>query len=95
MSTTTNRAITFALLTILCLVQVSPAFAQFTGTGAQATNWFVQLVTPLIPLACAAVGVLCMTGRINWAWFGGALIGTALFFGRDQVVSMFRGWLSV
>lgn len=95
MKNTATRAMTITLLAALCALQVSPAFAQFTGAGSQATNWFVQLITPLVPLACAAVGIACFTGRVNWAWFLGALCGTALFFGRDQVVTMFRGWLSV
>lgn len=95
MSTTATRAATFALFAVLFSLQVSPAFAQFTGAGSQATNWFVQLVTPLVPLACAAVGVACFTGKVNWFWFMAALCGTALFFGRNQVVSLFRGWLGV
>jgi type IV secretory pathway VirB2 component (pilin) len=93
MSNSTQRALTFALYASLLALQVSPAFAQFTGAGTQATNWFVQLITPIVPLAVAAVGILCFTGRVNWGWFVGGLLGTALFFGRDQVVSMFRGWL--
>jgi type IV secretory pathway VirB2 component (pilin) len=95
MNTTAPRAATFVLFFVLCSLQVSPALAQFTGAGSQATNWFVQLITPLVPLACAVVGIACMTGRVNWGWFLAAFCGTALFFGRDQVVSMFRGWLSV
>lgn len=95
MSTTANRAVTFALLAILCSLQASPAFAQFTGTGQQATNWVVQLLTPLLPLACVVVAVSCFMGKINWLWFGGALLGTALFFGRDQVVSLFRSFVGV
>lgn len=95
MNNTAARAASLALLAVLCMLHVSPAFAQFTGAGTQATNWFVQLITPLVPLACAAVGIACFTGKVNWAWFVAALCGTALFFGRDQVVSMFRGWLSV
>jgi type IV secretory pathway VirB2 component (pilin) len=93
MSNSTQRALTFVLYASLLALQVSPTFAQFTGAGTQATNWFVQLITPIVPLAVAAVGILCFTGRVNWGWFVGGLLGTALFFGRDQVVSMFRGWL--
>jgi len=92
MSTNVNRAACVVLLAGLCVLQASPAFAQFTGTGTQATNWVVQLLTPIIPLAVAVVGILAWTGRVNWAWFLGAVVGTALFFGRDQVVTMFRGW---
>lgn len=92
-----NQSVQKALLLTMCAgmlaLQATPALAQFTGAGTQATNWFVQLVTPLVPLAVAAVGILCLTGRVNWGWFVGGLVGTALFFGRDQVVSMFRGWL--
>lgn len=95
MNNAATRAASLALLAVLCTLHVSPALAQFTGAGTQATNWFVQLITPLVPLACAAVGIACFTGKVNWAWFVAALCGTALFFGRDQVVSMFRGWLSV
>ena len=92
MSTNVNRALCVVLLAGLCALHASPAFAQFTGTGTQATNWVVQLLTPIIPLAVAVVGILAWTGRVNWAWFIGAVVGTALFFGRDQVVTMFRGW---
>ncbi len=92
MSIKTSRALAAAMLAGLCVLQVSPAFAQFTGTGSQATNWVVEFLTPVIPLAVAVIGILAWTGRVNWAWFIGAIIGTILFFGRDQVVSMLRGW---
>lgn len=92
MRTNFNRAVSFALIAALCAMQATPAFAQFTGAGTQATNWVVQILTPIIPLAVAVVGVLAWTGRVNWGWFVGAIVGTALFFGRDQVVTMFRGW---
>lgn len=93
MKNSVSRAAAFLLLASLCALQASPALAQFTGAGTQATSWVVQLLTPLIPLAIAVVGVMCFTGRVNWGWFVGAVIGCALFFGRDQVVSMFRGWV--
>lgn len=92
MSTKANRALTAAMLAGMCALQMSPAFAQFTGTGTQATNWVVELLTPIIPLAVAVIGILAWTGRVNWSWFIGAIVGTILFFGRDQVVSMLRGW---
>jgi len=93
MSNTIQRTLTFVLCAGLLAIQMDPAFAQFTGAGTQATNWFVQLLTPIVPLAVAAVGILCLTGRVNWGWFLAGLVGVALFFGRDQVVTMFRGWL--
>lgn len=93
MSKLTQRTFTFVLCAGLLAMQTFPAFAQFTGAGTQATNWFVQLLTPIVPLAVAAVGILCLTGRVNWGWFLAGLVGVALFFGRDQVVTMFRGWL--
>jgi type IV secretory pathway VirB2 component (pilin) len=92
MSNTMHRTVTLVLCAGLLALQVSPAWAQFTGAGTQATNWLVQLITPLIPIGCIVVAVTCMIGRINWMWFGAALLGTALFFGRDQVISMFRSW---
>jgi len=92
MSNKANRALNTVLLVGLCVLQASPAFAQFTGTGTQATNWVVELLTPIIPLAVAVIGILAWTGRVNWGWFIGAIVGTMLFFGRDQVVSMLRGW---
>lgn len=93
MSNTIQRTLAFALCASLLALQATPALAQFTGAGTQATNWVVQLLTPLVPLAVAVVGILCLTGRVNWGWFAAGLVGVALFFGRDQVVSMFRGWL--
>lgn len=93
MSINFTRAATIFFVAAHLILQMSPAFAQFTGVGQQATSWVVQLLTPLVPLAVGVVGILCFTGRVNWAWFFAALCGTALFFGRDQVVSMFRGWV--
>jgi len=82
-----------ALFISLFALQLTPAVAQFTGAGTQATSWVVQLITPFIPLAVAVVGIFALAGRVNWGWFVAGLVGTALFFGRDQVVSMARGWL--
>lgn len=93
MSNIARRTLALVFCAGLLAIQSSPAFAQFTGAGTQATNWFVQLLTPIVPLAVAAVGILCLTGRVNWGWFLAGLIGVGLFFGRDQVVTMFRGWL--
>ena len=93
MRTTVNRSVSLVLITALCVLQAAPAFAQFTGAGTQATNWVVQILTPIIPLAVAVVGLLAWTGRVNWGWFIGAIVGTGLFFGRDQVVTMVRGWM--
>jgi type IV secretion system protein VirB2 len=92
MRTNVNRVVSVVLITALCALQTTPAFAQFTATGTQATNWVVQILTPIIPLAVAVVGILAWAGRVNWAWFVAAIVGTALFFGRDQVVTMLRGW---
>lgn len=94
-----SRSITFAeamtALIALLILPIFPAFAQFTGGGAQATNWVVELMTPIIPLGCVVVALLAFAGRINWLWFASACVGTILFFGRDQVVSMIRGWFGV
>lgn len=95
MKTIITRAAGFVMFAGILALQVSPAFAQFTGAGSQATNWVVQLFTPLLPLACAIFAIACLTGRVNWGWFIGALIGTCIFFGRDQVVTMFRTWFGV
>jgi type IV secretory pathway VirB2 component (pilin) len=93
MKISSTRALALVLVVGLVALQTSPALAQFTGTGTQATNWVVQLLTPLFPLGVAVVGIMCLTGRVNWAWFAAGICGCALFFGRDQVVSMFRGWV--
>ncbi len=87
------RLIAFVLCFTALALQAFPVYAQFTGTGAQATSWVVQLLTPFIPLTCVGVAIACFIGKINWSWFAGAIVGTALFFGRDQVVSLFRGWV--
>jgi type IV secretory pathway VirB2 component (pilin) len=95
MTPTSNRAIATVLLVSLFVFQASPAVAQFTGTGNQATHWVVQVLTPFFALGVAVAGILSLTGRVNWAWFGAAVIGCGLFFGRDQVVSLIRGFLGV
>ena len=88
-----SRVAMFALLAGCLVLQTSPAFAQFTGAGAAATNWFIQLLPPVFGLGVAAAGIFCLAGRIHWFWFLAALAAVALFFGRDQVVAMFRSWV--
>lgn len=87
-----NRITAYVLMAGLLALQMSPALAQFTQAGTQGTNWVVQVLTPVISLAVGVVGILCLTGRIPWGWFLGAVIGIGLFFGRDQIVSLVRGW---
>lgn len=92
MSTPARRVITLMLLAGTLALQATPAFAQFTQAGTQATSFVVQLLTPLAGLGVIAVAIGCFTGRVPWGWFIGVVLGIALFFGRDQVISLVRGW---
>jgi glycerol-3-phosphate acyltransferase PlsY len=95
MNRSTASSVVFAMTIAVLIAPFMPAFAQFTGGGAQATSWVVELLTPLIPLACIGVAVFAWMGRVNWGWFAAACVGTILFFGRDQFVSLVRSWFSV
>jgi type IV secretion system protein VirB2 len=92
MSTSHNRAVTFVLLAGWLALQATPALAQFTGAGTAATNWFVQLVTPIVSLIVGIMFLAALTKHLNWGWVVLAIIGIIGFFGRDQIVTMVRGW---
>lgn len=92
MSTLHNRAVTVVLLTVFLALQVEPAFAQFTGAGTSATAWFIQLATPIVSLIVAIIGLAALSKNMHWGWGVFAVVGIIIFFGRDQVVTMVRGW---
>jgi type IV secretion system protein VirB2 len=74
------------------LASAAPPFAN-SGTTLKAD--LVQTLTPFAGIAVLVIGVMCLMGRVNWGWFVGGLVGVAMMFGSDQIVSWFRTLMGV
>lgn len=95
----TARTLQLVLLgsVLACTLFPELAFAAppFVNSGTQLKTDLIQTITPFAGIAVAVVGVLCLMGRVNWGWFVGGLVGVALMFGSDQIVTWFRTLMGV
>lgn len=89
-------------LAMLCAVfacslipELALAAPPFANSGTQLKTDLIQTLTPFAGIAVLVVGVLCLMGRVNWAWFIGGLVGVAMMFGSDQIVAWFRTLMGV
>jgi type IV secretion system protein VirB2 len=96
-----NTARTLQLF-LLCAVvacclfpELAVAAPPFANSGSTLKTDLVQTLTPFAGIAVLVVGVLCLMGRVNWSWFVGGLVGIAMMFGSDQIVSWFRTLMGV
>ncbi|TQK03405.1 TrbC/VirB2 family protein [Herbaspirillum sp. SJZ107] len=82
---------------VACSLFPELAFAAppFANSGTTLKTDLVQTLTPFAGIAVLVVGVLCLMGRVNWGWFVGGLVGIAMMFGSDQIVSWFRTLMGV
>ena len=67
----------------------------FANSGTQLKADLVQTLTPFAGISVLVVGVLCLMGRVNWGWFVGGVVGVAMMFGSDQIVTWFRTLMGV
>lgn len=98
--TSTNRTIFLCLFAaLICVLAFAPemAFAQtsFSQGSARLKNDFIAILTPIIGLGLVALGVMCFFGKVNWMWFVGAIFGTILVFGHEQIINWFRSAFGV
>lgn len=82
----------FASALLPALAFAAPPFA---NSGTQLKADLVQTLTPFAGIAVLVVGVLCLMGRVNWGWFVGGVVGVAMMFGSDQIVTWFRALMGV
>ncbi|HEY4369793.1 MAG TPA: TrbC/VirB2 family protein [Steroidobacteraceae bacterium] len=66
------------------------------NTGANAlVTWGLTIATPVAILVVIVVGMAAAIGKISWAWVIGAVIGIAVIFGSEQLVTWVRGLFGV
>ena len=91
-------AIAFALTLAVAWSLPQPAFAQaspfLTGATALETNILAWL-TPIAIILVMVLGGMAMANRISWGWCVGAILGIAIAFGAQQIVSWVRGMFGV
>lgn len=75
--------------------ELAAAAPPFANSGSTLKADLVQTLTPFAGIAVLVVGVLCLMGRVNWGWFVGGVLGIAMIFGSDQIVSWGRTLMGV
>ena len=87
------------LLVALCLT-VSPDLALAgaspftTGATAASTN-LLAILTPIAVVAVMALGAAAWFNKISWGWAVAGIVGIALVFGAQQIVTWVRGMFGV
>lgn len=87
-------ALASALTTLATLLLVSPAAAQdLSPITAMLTAIGTALTGPvgraLGLVALAAVGILFLTGRMNWLYAGSVVVGLVILFGAATILAGF------
>ena len=66
----------------------------FTGATAASTN-LLAILTPIAVVAVMALGAAAWFNKISWGWAIAAMVGVALVFGSQQIVTWIRGMFGV
>lgn len=89
-----NRTLSYALLVAfvgMLLMYPELALADPFSAGAKSLKRdIIELLTPVIGLAIIGLGIACSMGKISWWWLGGAVVGTILVYGHEQIISWIR-----
>jgi type IV secretion system protein VirB2 len=65
-----------------------------TGATAASTN-LLAILTPIAVVAVMALGAAAWFNKISWGWAVAAMVGVALVFGSQQIVTWIRGMFGV
>ena len=65
-----------------------------TGATAASTN-LLAILTPIAVVAVMALGAAAWFNKISWGWAIAAMVGVALVFGSQQIVTWIRGMFGV
>lgn len=82
----------------LLLLSASAASAQTSvfDTGANAlVTWGLTIATPVAILIVIGAGIAAAIGKISWGWVIGGIVGIAVIFGSEQIVTWIRGLFGV
>jgi type IV secretion system protein VirB2 len=65
-----------------------------SGATAASTN-LLAILTPIAVVAVMALGAAAWFNKISWGWAVAAMVGVALVFGSQQIVTWIRGMFGV
>jgi type IV secretory pathway VirB2 component (pilin) len=85
----------------VCTLAVSvlfydPALAQTLESIDKAATKFDTFIggtfaKTVAGIALAGTGFAALFNRLSWFWFGAVMLGTAIIFGRKQIIDIFAG----
>ena len=81
-----------ALLPELAVAQASSPF--LTGANALQSN-IITWLTPVAIILIMVLGGMAMANRMSWGWCITAILGIAIAFGAQQIVTWVRGMFGV
>lgn len=76
--------------------QIVSAQASPFDTGANSlVDFGLTIATPIAILIVIGAGIAAAVGKISWGWVIGGIIGIAVVFGSEQIVTWIRGLFGV
>lgn len=78
-------------------LMTQPVMAQSVfDTGANAmVAWGLTIATPIAVLVVIGAGIAASVGKISWMWVIGGVVGIAVIFGSQQIVTWIRSMFGV
>src|SRR5688572_26760183 len=65
-------------------------------TGANSlVDFGLTIATPIAILIVIGAGIAAAVGKISWGWVIGGIVGIAVVFGSEQIVTWIRGLFGV
>jgi type IV secretion system protein VirB2 len=89
-----NSAATGMMLLLACALAYAQTSPFLTGATALQSN-ILAWMTPIAVILVMALGAMAMANRISWGWCIAAIVGIAITFGAQQVVTWVRGMFGV
>lgn len=83
-----------AMLLVNCVLAIAQSSPFLTGATALQSN-ILAWMTPIAVILVMALGAMAMANRISWGWCIAAIVGIAITFGAQQVVTWVRGMFGV
>jgi type IV secretion system protein VirB2 len=86
------------LLPALAIASPAAVLAQASpfDTGANSlVDFGLTIATPIAILIVIGAGIAAAVGKISWGWVIGGIVGIAVVFGSEQIVTWIRGLFGV
>lgn len=92
-----DRCRTVAVAVVMSAASSGAAMAQSVfDTGANSiVAWGLTIATPIAVLVVIGAGIAASVGKISWGWVIGGVVGIAVIFGSEQIVTWIRSLFGV